>query len=91
MDDQDVPVTIRHDEEERPWQWLVRNDGDGQVKVEVGDTFEPSALFPGEEGALAQVGMSMVMMGLRFLAVDSATRRLIGELALSHYQGSEDA
>ena len=51
-----------------PFEYRFTNNGGGDVRLEVGDQFQPSPAYAGSDnGLMEQIGLSMVRIGLQFM------------------------
>lgn len=77
-----VDVTLVPQEEPLPFVFRFTDKDGADVVLEVGDAFELLSSFTGEDAMIHQIGLRMVMMGLKFLGHTDHERQLIGALAL---------
>ena len=78
----DINTTVMEpDGVTRDYMWIVQNNGDGHVKVDIGDRFEPSHLF---DEPVQQVGADMLIKALQFLGATESDKRLLFPFIMSH-------
>lgn len=79
----DLTGTVKHVEDDMPFHWRVTHKGEGLLGVEVGNDFVPAAVFGDEpEGNLHQIGVAMVMNGIRLLGLSHEEAKALTLLAL---------
>lgn len=69
--------------EDMPYVFRVTDVNGEDVQVEVGERFKPLPAWADEEDAyLKQVGLRLVMLGLRFLGHSTDSAKMIATLAM---------